>query len=315
MPITPATGFSKLWAYARLMRWHQLAGFYLILPSTLWGLAAAFNHSTGEQSYSSITLLIPYLNTPQFHELVYSPVTLLIIFTIGSLIMRSAGCIINDFWDIDIDPQVQRTKTRPLASGELARNDVLWLFGGLLVVALSLVMLLPPLTLVLSVVGVAGTCLYPLAKRFIKVPQLVLGLVFSWGTIMAWSAVTNDLGHWDPWLLWLCNIIWIISYDLQYALYDEQDDKRIGINSGALYFGKNTGRVIVALQVLLLILLGLRGWLAQAGLSFYVILTVGAVFFALCFLFTKGYVHRENCLTSFKKNHWFGWLILIGIIV
>lgn len=318
MSLIIVTGANKLWAYARLMRWHQLAGFYLILPSTLWGLVAALNYSDNYPSSqvvpSSITFLIPSLDSQVLYELIHSPFTLIAIFTTGALIMRSAGCIINDFWDIDIDPQVQRTKNRPLASGELDRKEVLWLFAGLLIVALLLVMLLPPLTFILSLAGVAGTCIYPLAKRFIKVPQLVLGLVFSWGTIMAWSGVTNDLGYWEPWLLWACNIIWIVSYDLQYALYDKQDDKKIGINSGAIYFDKNTGKIIIGLQIILLMLLGLRGYLANEGLTFYAMLVAGGGLFIFYSFFTKGYTEPKNCLVSFRQNHWFGWLILIGII-
>lgn len=305
--------FSKLSVYARLMRWHQPAGFYLILPSTLWGLFAAFNYTADNPSAHSATLslLVPALST----NLLSAPVTLVIIFTLGALIMRSAGCIINDFWDTDIDPQVERTKDRPLARGDLSRSEALRLFGGLLIVALLLVLLLNPLTLALSIAGIAGTAVYPLAKRFIKVPQIVLGLVFSWGTIMAWSAVTNDITYWEPWLLWLCNILWIIAYDLQYAIYDAQDDKRIGINSGALYFGKQTGMTIVVLQMILLLLLGLRGFLAEEQAFFYAMLVAGVGFFIFCYLFTKGYTDRNNCLISFKQNHWFGWLILIGLVL
>lgn len=299
------------------MRWHQPAGFYLILPSTLWGLVAAFNYAADKPATNSSTLslLAPALDNERFYDLIYAPITLVVIFTLGALIMRSAGCIINDYWDVDIDPQVQRTKDRPLAKGELTRSEALWLFGGILTSAFLLVMLLNPLTLLLSIVGVGGTALYPLAKRFIKVPQLILGLVFSWGTIMAWSAVTNDIGHWEPWLLWLCNLLWIISYDLQYAIYDEQDDKKIGINSGALYFGKQTAIAIIGLQALTLLLLGIRGALAEEQLIFYLMLVAGAGFFILCYLFTKGYTERNNCLTSFKQNHWFGWLVLTGIFL
>lgn len=305
----------KLMTYARLMRWHQLAGFYLILPSSLWGLFAALNYYEGEVASASIAFIIPPSTTNNFYDWLYYPTVLAAIITAGAFIMRSAGCIINDFWDIDIDPQVQRTKTRPLASGELTKNEALSLFGLLMLAALLLVMLLNPLTVVLSIAGVAGTCVYPLAKRFIKVPQLMLGLVFSWGTIMSWSAVANGLWYWEPWLLWACNIIWIISYDLQYAMYDEPDDRKIGINSGALYFGNNTAKVVLGLQLLLLILLGLRGQLANEDLTFYLTLLAGATLFVFFLFFTKGYSHRENCLVAFRQNHWFGWLILLGIVL
>ena len=305
----------KINALSRLMRWHQLAGFYLILPSCLWGLIAAYNNHPDFEFSSTLSLLFSWvlgqgISYPNFTGLI-------IIFIVGSLIMRSAGCIINDFWDIDIDPQVERTKSRPLASGELSKGEAIGLFITLIVLASFLVLLLNPRTGLLALLGVAGTIAYPLAKRHIKLPQLVLGLVFSWGTIMAWSAIAIDLSFssyiGDPWLLWLANILWILSYDLQYALCDIEDDKKIGINSGALYFMDKTPQVIILLQIGLIMILVGRGLLLTNGVIYFIMLGAGALLFAYFYSYTKGYTDRAKCLTSFRENHWFGWLVLVGI--
>lgn len=308
---------NKLGAYVRLMRWHQLAGFYLILPSTLWGLVAAYHQYDSPQTTSSIAIMMSIydgFDLANINLFVPTITQLGLIFIVGSLIMRSAGCIVNDYWDADIDPKVERTKTRPIASGELTKAEAMHLFIILIIVALALVLLLNPLTIALSIVGIIGTTLYPLAKRHIQVPQLVLGLVFSWGTVMAWSAVANDLWHWDVWLLWVTNIIWIVSYDLQYALCDLEDDKQIQINSGAIYFASSTAKVIVLLQVLLLALLAFRGWLSNSSPIYFMLLGGGALLFIYFYNYTKGYSDGRRCLTSFRRNHWFGWLILLGII-
>ena len=331
--------FRKLSAYVRLMRWHQPAGFFLVLPGSLWGLAAAANSYSDIQSSSSFSLLYNTLkdsfDPDVFVESVSQHLTMTldfagqlvtqlalypqgivlgVIITAGAFVMRSAGCVINDYWDRDLDHRVARTRKRPLTSGELKPYEGLVLFALLLILAVALVLLLNPFTGLLALIGAAGTILYPLAKKLLPVPQLALGLVFSWGTLMAWAAYAGSLGYWDPWALWAAHALWIVSYDLQYAICDSADDKKIGIKSGALFFGASTPRAIAVFQFDLLLVLVLRGVYSDAGMFYYLILAAAALFFISCWDYTEGYTNKTRCLHSFKRNHYFGWLILLAIV-
>ena len=298
--------------YIRLMRWHQPAGFYLLLAPSLWGLAAAINQYGFDLAPSIMGLILTSVLSGEYNFAPPLPALVLIII-IGALITRSAGCIINDVWDADLDPRVERTKSRPLASKEITHKGALLLFVMLMLVAVYLVLLLNPLVGYLSIAAVVGTIIYPLSKRFIVVPQLVLGLVFGWGCIMSYVAVANQLSA-LAWLLFAANILWIISYDLQYAICDRKDDISIGIHSGALYFGKATPKVIVGLQLAMLGLLLIAGLIMQAGMVFYIALIGAAGLLVYFYFFTEGYKNESRCLVSFRNNHWFGWLLLAGII-
>lgn len=295
------------------MRWHQPAGFYLLLSSTLWGLVVA-SHQYGTESlmppiiaYLLVTMSLTenYFTTPLI--LVY------LVFVIGSLIMRSAGCIINDIWDKDLDPQVTRTQNRPLAQKEVSVKNAFFLFSALILLALTLLLLLNPFVGYLSLAAICGTIIYPLSKRFIVIPQLALGFVFGWGVIMAYAAIANQLSL-IAWLLFFANILWIVSYDLQYAICDKADDIGLGINSGALYFNKTTPAVIVILQLIMFGVLLITGLILQAKLFFYIALALGGLLLVYFWFFTRGYTDETKCLISFRNNHWYGWIVLIGLI-
>ncbi|NJN70523.1 MAG: 4-hydroxybenzoate octaprenyltransferase [Nitrospira sp.] len=197
-------------ALARLIRLHNQTGTYLLLLPTLWALILAARG-------------IP-------------PPHLLAIFLVGSFLMRSAGVIMNDLADQRFDRQVTRTKTRPLASGELSRRHAVILLSALLVLAACLLLLLPPIVSGLAPIAVLLATLYPYSKRWIHIPQAMLGIAFGWGTVMAWAAVQGKLDA-PAWCLFGATAAWAVAYDTIYAVQDQEDDRHIGVKSAALYFG------------------------------------------------------------------------------
>lgn len=277
----------RAWAYLRLMRLHRPIGSFLLLWPTLWALwLAADGHPS------------PKLFT---------------IFVIGVFVMRSAGCIINDFADRNFDPHVQRTRTRPLATREVSIWEALSLFTVLCLIALGLVLLLNRLTLELAVIGAALVISYPFMKRYTYLPQPYLGLAFGWGIPMAYAAVTNEVPT-VAWLIFIANIIWATVYDTMYAMVDRRDDIRIGIKSTAILFGDLDRLIIAILQVLLLSNLLLVGY--QAGMSTVYYLAIGA---ALLFAVYQQILirHRkpQNCFQAFMNNNWFGAVVFAGILL
>ncbi len=286
MPSADKFPTAYLTSCARLMRWHQPIGFYLILTPTWWALLFAGNGSPD--------------------------LSLFLIFTGGCFVMRSAGCVINDFWDLKLDRQVRRTKQRPLASGALGRRDALALFVILISIALALLLFLNSRAQLVALFALPGAILYPLCKRFFFLPQLVLGLVFGMGVLMAYAAQADALPL-QAWALYGLNLIWILAYDIQYSLCDQKDDRLMGMHSGALFFGKHTPAAIVFLQTLLLCGLTLFGLWQQLHPSFYVAPGCGAILFFLHWRRTAGYTHTHACLDSFRDNNRFGWMILLGL--
>ena len=274
--------------FIRLMRWHQPIGILLLLAPTLWALVVAARG-------------IP-------------DTSLIVLFIFGAVIMRSAGCIINDLWDRDLDGKVERTRNRPLARREISPRQALALFALLILLAFGLVLLLNPLVLILAFFGVAGTILYPLAKRIISVPQLVLGLVFAWGIPMAYAAQANSLPP-IAWVLYGLNFLWIMAYDTQYALCDKEDDMGLGIHSSALYFGERAPLVIVLCQIGLIVGLLLLGFSLALATGYYVLLSLGALLFAYHWFQTKGYRDPAACFAGFRGNHWFGWILLTAFLL
>ena len=196
--------------YARLMRLDRPIGIWLLLWPTLWALWIA---SEGR---------------PQQH--------IFLIFVLGVVVMRSAGCVINDFADRRIDPKVERTKDRPLATGEVKPGEALILFAGLLLIALGLVLTLNRFTQLLAVAGAALAVLYPFAKRFFAAPQFILGLAFGWGVPMAFAAETGAVPQLG-WLMFVAAIIWATIYDTEYAMVDREYDLKLGVRSTAILFG------------------------------------------------------------------------------
>lgn len=273
--------------YARLMRLDRPIGIWLLLWPTLWGLWIA---AAGRPS-------------PE----------LFVIFVAGVVVMRSAGCVINDFADRNLDGHVRRTRDRPLAAGTVAPAEALALFAVLGLVGLALLVPLNTLARLLALGAVALTIVYPFSKRWLAAPQLLLGAAFGWGIPMAFAATTGAVPR-LAWLLWLIVVVWALIYDTMYAMADREDDLRIGVRSTAILFG---GADLFILGTLMLMLVGgllLAGHEAGLGGWFQVGVGAGAILLA-----RQHRMIRErdplSCLQAFRDNHLFGAAIFAGIVL
>jgi 4-hydroxybenzoate polyprenyltransferase len=241
------------------------------------------------------------------------PWHLIVVFTVGTFIMRSAGCVINDFADREWDRHVARTAERPLTAGRVSGREALLLFAGLSVCALILLALLNPLTRCLALGGFAVAVLYPFMKRWTHLPQVVLGIAFSWGLLMAYASVRNDVPA-EAWLLFIASLFWIVSYDTEYAMVDREDDLRIGIKSTAILFGDADRLMIGLLQAAALVTLLLFG--AQRGLgAFY---HTGLLVMAALFVHQQRLIRtrdRNRCFRAFLNNAWVGLALFLGVVL
>lgn len=237
--------------------------------------------------------------------------SLLLIFTLGVVIMRSAGCIINDVADQAFDGKVARTKNRPLVTGQLTRKAALIAFCFLCFLAFLLVLQLNLLTILLSIVALALSSLYPFMKRFTHFPQVVLGMAWYVGILMAFTATLNTVSL-TAWLLYIAAIIWTVIYDTMYAMVDREDDKKIGIKSTAIRFGSYDRAIILILQIIMLGLLIGLGYLELLRWPYYAGIAAAAGFFA----------HQQHliknrlpalCFQAFLNNYWVGLSIFVGI--
>ncbi|HSA62339.1 MAG TPA: 4-hydroxybenzoate octaprenyltransferase [Nitrospiraceae bacterium] len=274
-------------ALFRLIRLHNQTGTYLLLLPTLWALVLAAGG--------------------------FPPPHLLAIFIAGSFLMRSAGVILNDLADQPFDRQVSRTKVRPLASGELPRRHAFMLLGLLLLMAGMLVLFLNPLVAWLAPVALLLAALYPFSKRWIHIPQAMLGLAFGWGTVMAWAAVREQLDL-PVWFLFGATAAWAVAYDTIYAIQDRDDDRRIGVKSAALFFGSSIYLGVATAFCAMLVLLTAAGWTAQIGWAYYgTLLGVG-----LFFLYQTGQLRRpvepSQAFGMFKAHVWVGVAVLTGLL-
>ena len=273
--------------YLILMRLHKPIGIFLLLWPTLWAVMIA---SHGSPSLSIIT-----------------------VFVLGTVLMRSAGCVINDYADKDFDGHVMRTRERPLVTKRVTTKQALIIFSILSLLSLALVLTLNRLTLLLAIPALLLAISYPFMKRFTNMPQLILGIAFSWGIPMAFAAINNSVPS-IAWLMMLANIFWVIAYDSQYAMIDREDDLKIGVKSSAILFGRYDRLIIALLQISALIVLILIGALQAMNKWYYASLIITAL---LCSY--QGYlIHdrdRNNCLRAFKNNHWVGMVIAIGVFV
>ena len=278
---------SKLIAYAQLMRLHRPIGILLLLWPTLWALWIA-----GEGR--------PALKN-------------LIIFVLGTVIMRSAGCVINDIADRDFDGHVARTKMRPLVSGVVSVQEALILFFILILLAFILVLFLNKLAIVLAFVGLAVAIIYPFTKRITHLPQLVLGVAFAWGVPMAFAAEQNTVPA-IAWFIFLITWLWIVVYDTEYAMTDRADDLLIGIKSTAILFGKYDRVILGILQGIILVLLLLLGIILQFNFIYYIAWVISASIFIYHQYLIK---NREpaKCFQAFLNNNWFGAVIFLGILL
>jgi 4-hydroxybenzoate polyprenyltransferase len=273
--------------YGRLMRLHRPIGTWLLLWPTLWALWLAGEGRPAEWVF--------------------------VVMVLGTIIVRSAGCVINDFADRDIDPHVERTRDRPLATGEVSPREALILFAVLMLIALALVLTLNRLAVLLAVFGALIAIVYPFAKRFVSAPQLILGVAFAWGAPMAFAA---ELGGIPPlgWLVFLAALIWTVVYDTEYAMVDRDDDLAIGVGSTAILFGKWDRAFIAALQSALLLCLWLIGRSAELG-AWY----AGGVLSCVGLMLYQQYLikdrERERCFRAFLNNAWLGGTVFAGILL
>jgi 4-hydroxybenzoate polyprenyltransferase len=277
----------KVWSNIQLMRLDKPIGILLLLwptLSALWIAAEGF---------------------PDF--------TVLVVFVWGVIIMRSAGCVINDYADREIDGQVLRTINRPLASGALEPKQALMLFAGLGFLAFLLVLTLNTLTIWMSLVGLFLAVTYPFMKRYTYLPQVYLGAAFGWAIPMAFAAQTNTVPV-IAWLLFLANILWATAYDTFYAMADREDDLLAGVKSTAILFGDDDKVIVGILQLCFLTVMILVG--SQLEMSFIYYLGV-LVALALSLYQQKLVINREpaRCLQAFLNNNWVGAVLFLGIAV
>jgi 4-hydroxybenzoate polyprenyltransferase len=237
----------------------------------------------------------------------------LFIFVIGVVVMRSAGCIINDFADRDIDPHVRRTRDRPLAARRVSPVEALTLFVALLAVALLLVTRLDPLTIKLAFIGAALTISYPFVKRFFPMPQLYLGISFGgWSVPMAFAAQTGKLPR-LAWVLYIAAVIWAAIYDTLYAMVDREDDLKIGVKSSAILFADMDKLLIGVMQIMMLFALLLLGRDLHYGRWY----NGGLIAAGVLFLYQQWLIRNREpagCLRAFLNNHYVGLCIFLGIL-
>jgi len=275
----------RLDAYERLLRLDKPIGTLLLLWPTLWAVWLA---SRG---------------APR--------VEILAIFCVGTLLMRSAGCAVNDYFDRGFDRHVARTRERPLAAGEIRPAEALALAALLAAAAFFLVLMLNRLALVLSFVGLAVAVSYPLSKRFFALPQLVLGVAFGFGIPMAYAAIQNRLPA-ECWVLLAANICYAFAYDTEYAMVDRDDDARIGMRTSALTLGRYDVAGVVLAYAGMLALLAWVGQMTQLGWTYYLGLAVAAGMMGYHFRLIRGRT-REGCFRAFRHNSWVGAAVFCGI--
>jgi 4-hydroxybenzoate polyprenyltransferase len=237
---------------------------------------------------------------------------LLAIFLIGALAMRSAGCVVNDLLDRNIDPHVARTRNRPLAARRLSPYTALVVLLVLLVLALCLALQLNAATLRLAFIGAALSLSYPLLKRFFSLPQIYLGFAFGWAVPMAFSATLGFVPR-EGWVLFIATVLWACIYDTFYAMVDRDDDRRIGVRSSAISFGEQDLLVITAMQAMMLLALFLVGRSLHRGSRFHWALLAGALLFAWQ-LWTARRRDRAGCFRAFRQNNWYGLVVFAGIV-
>ena len=278
---------SKRQALLQLMRIDKPIGTLLLLWPTLWALWIAAKG-------------LPNLE-------------ILIVFCLGVFLMRSAGCVINDFADRKVDGFVARTKNRPLPSGRATSKEAIILFLGLSLSSFFLVLTQNILTIQLSFIGLLLAFIYPFMKRFTHLPQFILGLAFSWSIPMAYAAQANTLSL-SVWLLFMANVTWTVAYDTMYGMVDKEDDLKIGIKSTAILFGEYDKIIIGLLQISTLILLLSIGKLENLGWLYYLSLIIVGILF----LRQQKQIKDRNtdaCFNAFLDNNYVGLVVFSGLFL
>ena len=275
----------KLDAYERLVRLDKPIGTLLLLWPTLWAVwLASYGHPT---------------------------FTVVVVFGVGTLLMRSAGCAVNDFADRRFDPHVERTRTRPLAAGEIGPREALAVGAVLAGLAFALVLFLNRFAILLSVLALAIAATYPFTKRFFSLPQAYLGIAFGFGIPMAYAAVLNRLPL-DCWALLAANVCWAIAYDTEYAMVDREDDRKIGIRTAALTLGRFDVPAVMACYGATLAVLAWVGRYLHLRWPFYAGLAAAAALMGYHYFLIRGR-SREGCFKAFLHNNWVGAAIFAGI--
>ncbi len=272
--------------YALLMRLNKPIGIFLLLWPTLWALWIA-----GE-------------GTPD--------AGVVVVFVLGVVLMRSAGCVINDYADRDIDRHVARTRERPITAGRVAPKEALLLFALLCLLAFGLVLTMNPLTIKLSFIGALLALSYPFAKRYTHLPQVHLGAAFGWAVPMAYAAQTGSISN-TGWLLFIATLLWATVYDTMYAMADRADDLRVGVKSTAILFGELDRLIIGLLQLTFFAVLLIVGWQTHLGLFYYLGLGVAAGF-ALYHQYLIRRREPAQCFKAFLNNSWLGLAVFAGIV-
>jgi len=278
---------SRLYQYYLLMRMDRPIGTWLLLWPTFWGLWIAAEG-------------IP-------------DIKFILIFALGVFVMRSAGCVINDYADRKIDKHISRTKDRPITSGKVSPKEALGLFAFCIAIAFILVLFLNTYTILLSFVALLLASIYPFMKRYTHYPQIVLGMAFSWAIPMGFAAQLNHIPD-IAWLLYVVNIFWIVTYDTMYAMADREDDLKVGVKSTAIIFGEYDKLIIALLQFIFTVGMLMVAWLIQGGLFFYLGIAISVLFS----VYQQHLIRNREpkaCFQAFLNNHWLGLVIFIGIFL
>ena len=276
---------SQLRNYGKLMRVDKPIGVYLLLWPTLWALWLAGEGNPNQG--------------------------LFVVFIVGVLVMRSAGCVLNDVADRNIDPYVERTRSRPLATGAVTVAEALILFVALGLIAVGLATMLNSYAQMLAVVGAGLTIVYPFVKRFVSIPQFILGAAFGWAVPMAFAAQTGKTTE-LAWLVFGVAMVWAVIYDTFYAMVDREDDLKAGVKSTAILFGEMDLFVIAGLQAVMLLGLILIGMRASLGFWYYLTVLIAACLMAYHLWLARDR-QREGCFAAFLNNHHIGMVIFFGI--
>lgn len=277
----------RLSPYFRLMRLHQPVGIWLLVWPCWWSLALA---------------------SPELPS-----IRLLFLFGLGAILMRSAGCIINDIADRDIDRRVERTRTRPLASGELSLTQAVALLGILLLAAFGVAMALGDAVMLWAVLALVPVGIYPFMKRISWWPQLFLGFTFNWGVLMGWAAVRGTI-EWPAVILYIGSIFWTLGYDTIYAHQDKEDDARIGVKSTALHFGDKTKRMLGLFYLLAIVFWMNAGLMVEGNIMFFLIMLFAELQLGwqIC---NVDLDDPASCRFIFISNIWTGWLLFAAFIL
>jgi 4-hydroxybenzoate polyprenyltransferase len=293
---------------------HFAQSYFLLQQSAFYKKAILYGQLTRIDKPIGILLLLwPTLIALWIAAKGWPDPLVLLVFVLGVILMRSAGCAINDYADRKIDSQVKRTKQRPLAAGKISKNEALLVFASLSIAAFMLVLLMNTLTIWMSIGGLLLAASYPFMKRYHYLPQVHLGAAFGWAAPMAYTAQANEVTA-VTWLIFLATILWATAYDTMYAMVDYDDDIKIGVKSTAILFGNQDKLIIAIIQILLIFDLILIGHRAELSGFYYLGVTAASIFAAYQQYLIKDR-KRELCFQAFLNNNWFGLVLFIGVFL